>query len=189
RFRSVLLEGGEAVRVVSAYIDLNPVRAGIVADPKDYRWCSYAAAVAGSLSARAGLTVAVAGANHHPSWPTVSASYRQLLFGIGEAASDPKGSRRAGFTRAQVEAVWKEGGKLSLAQALRCRVRYFSAGTALGSQAFLDEFFRAKRNSFGGKRRGGARKMSGADWGELHSLRALRLNAISAPCSDPAGLD
>jgi putative transposase len=26
---------------VAAYIDLNPVRAGLVDDPKDYRWCVY----------------------------------------------------------------------------------------------------------------------------------------------------
>ena len=55
RFKSVLLESGEAVRMVAAYIDLNPVRAGLVDDPKDYRWCSYAAAVAGDREARRGL--------------------------------------------------------------------------------------------------------------------------------------
>ncbi|MGK0186392.1 MAG: putative transposase, partial [Verrucomicrobiales bacterium] len=47
RFKSVLLEDGEAVRFCAAYIDLNPVRAGLCANPEDYRWCSYAAAVAG----------------------------------------------------------------------------------------------------------------------------------------------
>jgi hypothetical protein len=31
---------------MAAYIDLNPVRAGIVEDPKDYRFCGYAEAVA-----------------------------------------------------------------------------------------------------------------------------------------------
>jgi putative transposase len=36
RFKSVLLEGGEAVAAVVAYIELNPVRAGLCADPKDY---------------------------------------------------------------------------------------------------------------------------------------------------------
>src|SRR5690606_35776950 len=39
RFRSVLVESGDALRAMAAYIDLNPVRAGLVADPKDYRWC------------------------------------------------------------------------------------------------------------------------------------------------------
>lgn len=39
RFRSVLVEGrGHALRTMAAYIDLNPVRAGLCEDPKDYRW-------------------------------------------------------------------------------------------------------------------------------------------------------
>ncbi|MEM1223393.1 MAG: hypothetical protein AAGH40_11570 [Verrucomicrobiota bacterium] len=33
---------------MAAYIDLNPVRAGLVKDPKDYRYCGYAEAVAGN---------------------------------------------------------------------------------------------------------------------------------------------
>ena len=40
---------------MAAYIDLNPVRAGMVDDPKDYRWCSYAEAVAGKKRSREGL--------------------------------------------------------------------------------------------------------------------------------------
>jgi len=51
----VLVEDGAALRTIAAYIDLNPVRAGIVDDPKDYRWCGYAEAVAGSRLARRGL--------------------------------------------------------------------------------------------------------------------------------------
>ena len=60
RFRSVLVEGaGESLAMMSAYIDLNPVRAGMVSDPKDYRWSGYAEAVAGKTSARQGLAVVV----------------------------------------------------------------------------------------------------------------------------------
>ncbi|UCH95643.1 MAG: transposase [Candidatus Aminicenantes bacterium] len=40
RFKSVLLEEGESLVNCLAYIDLNPVRAGIVERPEDYRWCS-----------------------------------------------------------------------------------------------------------------------------------------------------
>ena len=46
RFKSVLLEGGQAVAAIAAYIDLNPVRAGLCEDPKDYRYCDYAEAIA-----------------------------------------------------------------------------------------------------------------------------------------------
>jgi putative transposase len=43
RFKSVLVEGEvETLTKVAAYVDLNAVRAGMVTDPKDYRWCGYA---------------------------------------------------------------------------------------------------------------------------------------------------
>jgi REP element-mobilizing transposase RayT len=42
RFKSILVEGSEnALITMAAYIDLNPVRAGIVRDPKDYRYGGY----------------------------------------------------------------------------------------------------------------------------------------------------
>jgi hypothetical protein len=46
---------------MSAYIDLNPVRAGIVKDPADYRWSGYAEAAAGRKPARLGLKKVVMG--------------------------------------------------------------------------------------------------------------------------------
>ena len=40
RFKSVIVEKGETLINCLAYIDLNPVRAGIVEKPEDYRWNS-----------------------------------------------------------------------------------------------------------------------------------------------------
>ena len=51
RFKSVIVEGGTAARTMAAYIDLNPVRAGMVEDPADYRWSSYGEAVGGGRKA------------------------------------------------------------------------------------------------------------------------------------------
>ncbi|MFT5853887.1 MAG: putative transposase, partial [Verrucomicrobiales bacterium] len=90
RFRSVLVEGTggysadglSGLLAVAAYIDLNSVRAGIVDDPKDYRWCSYAAAVAGDKAARSGIGVCF-GVAKKVSWRSVGAGYRKLLFGAG----------------------------------------------------------------------------------------------------------
>ena len=45
RFKSVLVEDGYAARVMSVYINLNPIRAGMVSRPEDYRWSSYGAAM------------------------------------------------------------------------------------------------------------------------------------------------
>ena len=40
RFKSVIVENGETLINCLAYIDLNPVRAGLVERPEDYRWNS-----------------------------------------------------------------------------------------------------------------------------------------------------
>jgi putative transposase len=40
RFKSVIVESGETLINCLAYIDLNPVRAGLVKRPEEYRWCS-----------------------------------------------------------------------------------------------------------------------------------------------------
>ena len=98
RYRSILVEEGEALRTIAAYIDLNPVRAGLVNDPKDYRWCGYAEALGGSKRARKALCRVLGVAMD--SWNTGGRdAYRSLLLdeGIeaGEAEKDRKGVNRA----------------------------------------------------------------------------------------------
>lgn len=47
RFKSVIIESGVASRMMATYIDLNPVRAGMVKDPAEYRWSGYCETVRG----------------------------------------------------------------------------------------------------------------------------------------------
>jgi putative transposase len=42
RFKSSLVDSEAYCLICHRYIELNPVRAGIVGDPEDYRWSSYA---------------------------------------------------------------------------------------------------------------------------------------------------
>jgi putative transposase len=41
RFKSTILEGEQALWNCVKYVELNPVRAGLVEDPADYRFCSW----------------------------------------------------------------------------------------------------------------------------------------------------
>ncbi|MES2999109.1 MAG: transposase [Pseudomonadota bacterium] len=41
RYKSTLIQAERYLMACTAYIDLNPVRAGMVADPADYAWSSY----------------------------------------------------------------------------------------------------------------------------------------------------
>jgi putative transposase len=54
RYSATVVSAGSAARMVAAYIDLNPLRAGITNDTKNYRCCSYAEAVAGNELAEDG---------------------------------------------------------------------------------------------------------------------------------------
>ncbi|MBM3879266.1 MAG: transposase [Verrucomicrobia bacterium] len=85
RFRSVLVEDQPGVlETVSAYIDLNAVRAGLVEDPKDYRHCGYAAAVAGDGKARSGLLSLYAGGREGASRIGVEAGGGRVAGATGE---------------------------------------------------------------------------------------------------------
>jgi len=107
RFKSVLVEGvGDPLATMAAYIDLNPVRAGLVDDPKDYRWCGYGAAVAGDSTAREAITSVIGMAQRCPEVAQdpdqALATYRMWLFGQGEereGTAPDGGSARRGFSR------------------------------------------------------------------------------------------
>jgi len=187
RFKSVLVEGSWACLLkVAAYIDLNAVRAGLVEDPKDYRWSGYAEAVAGDRVARRGLALALADLKADANWRDVAPRYRRILFGIGESTGHPNGPQasRAGISQSSVAKVIREGGKLSLARLLRCRVRYMTDGFVIGSAEFVEAFFRSKRESFSAKRTTGARRMKGGDWEGLYAARNLVVGAISPSSGD-----
>jgi putative transposase len=143
RFKSVLIEDGNALRAVAAYIDLNPLRAGLCEDPKDYRYCGYAEAVAhNAATTRLGLSL-VLGFSPEDSWNEVSQEYRKLLFLNGTSASKAAATIDIELARKVVE---QQHGKIPLAELLRCRIRYFTDGGILGSQAFVQEqFARFKR--------------------------------------------
>lgn len=194
RYKSVIVESGIAARTMAAYIDLNPVRAGMVSDPADYRWSSYGEAVGGGpkgngKKARAGLVRACM--SHHGAgfeaekWKEVSRIYRRAL-GLALGRKSGKAEAGKGVVRVPVnmaEAMMSEGNgtvlpDLEMAAMLRHRVRYFTDGAVIGSRAFVNEAFAAARERFTAKRKDGARRMKGngaAAAGTLWSLRDLRL--------------
>jgi len=185
RFRSVLVEGmGAALATMAAYIDLNPVRAGMVSDPKDYRWCGYGEAAAGSRMARQGLRAILAGGDRvveeRENPGKALAKYRVWLFGQGEEreGTTPEGVPfRKGFRREDVLAELARRGRIELADYLRLKVRYFADGAVLGSRGYVDEVFAALRGRFGGRRKDGARRMQGLEQ-ELYTVRDLKVRVM-----------
>ena len=185
RFKSVLLEptrarknqNNNALLTIAAYIDLNAVRAGIVTDPKSYRYCGYGEACGGGREARAGISSIFAHYGANPNhWSASGALYRQQLYCHGQERES-----KAGFSPESVQAVLAGKGKLTLAESLHCRVRYFSDGVALGSKAFVEDVFTRNREQFGVKRRNGARNLRNIDTKDLCTMRDLRQDTIYPP--------
>ena len=199
RFKSVLVEEGVAAKTMAAYIDLNPVRAGMVSDPAEYRWSSYGEAIGGGAKgdgkkARAGLVRAL-GAHKGwqadaKDWADVAKEYRMILLECGEErlkeVVSPEGTLEVKVVRkgmkatdAAAELARLEGGgrDIPMARMLRHRIRYFTAGAVVGSRGFVDEVFSSCRHRFGPKRKSGARKFRGdcaAAAGILWSVRDLK---------------
>ncbi len=215
RFKSELVQSGYAAQTVAAYIDLNPLRAGMVDDPRHYRWCGYAEALAGVKEAQLGLLTVMEGVENvvpnmellcllSKSWKEVCDRYRMVLAVDGVAleqdvdekvchaivSGEKKAVRRKkskGFSREESEKILLAGGKLSRAELLRCRVRYFSDGVVLGSKDFVNSFYKQLKKfsqnspNYQGqyeKREEGARKVKHMEGEPLFSMRNLQNKAI-----------
>ena len=181
RYRSTIVEDeAKALRMMAAYIDLNPVRAGLVKDPKDYRWCGYAEALGGSRRAQRGLCKALS--KPVDGWKSAGAAeaYRCLLHAEGREVKDAQNENvvRRGVSVESARAVLAKGGKLSPAELVHLRVRYFSDGIALGSKQFVEGLFMDQREHFGPKRKRGSRRMAESDE-PFYTLRQLRTRPLS----------
>lgn len=195
RYRSVVIEASvSALTTVSTYIDLNPVRAGMVEDPKDYRWSGYGEAVAGRKAARKGLkhlTTEIGGAvpslykweNHGKevvaaftpgeppqTWSGVQGLYRCWLFAKGWENPCARKRSKRGFSTEVMGAAMAEGGKLSQVSLAKAQVKYLTSGVAIGSESFLKDLMESHRSCFGKTRTKGGSSM-GRAWDGLRAMR------------------
>ena len=173
RFKSVLVEDSpDALGILATYIDLNPVRANMVEDPKNYRFCGYGAAMGGDLRCRRGI-MRVMGMD---SWEEASAAYRVFLMKRGHAEAISKTGK---ISRELLLKTLKEEGKLPHSELMRLRVRYFSDGLVLGSELFVEKVFQQYRSHFGEKRKSGSRPINGLSDSPLCVIRDLRNSVFS----------
>jgi putative transposase len=193
RFKSVIVESGVAARTMAAYIDLNPVRAGMVTDPADHRWSSYGEALGGGAKgngkkAREGLVRAYfcdQGVGFEVAkWPEVARLYRRLMgLTLGRKPATAEVSQAAKglgqITKNTAELLENNNNEtglkdLGMVKMLRCRVRYFTDGGVIGSKEFVNEAFSNARERFGAKRKDGARAMKGSGSGAKGLLWSAR---------------
>ncbi|MCC5841238.1 MAG: hypothetical protein JJT96_14065, partial [Opitutales bacterium] len=137
RFRSVVVEADtEAQRMVAAYIDLNPVRAGLVEDAGDYGFSGFGEACAGDRAARRGI----ARIEGKPTWTTQwHERYRARLcsrMGPGTRPRPRDEQRHSGEAEGEdgQSAVVTEGSPLL------SKIRAFTEGWVVGTVTWVESF-------------------------------------------------
>ena len=180
RFKSVLVQGAPGVlATVAAYIDLNAVRAGIVKEPKDWRWCGYAEAAAAQSLALEGI-YEVLGEAEEVSRDGSGLAARAPTLSINSDLPGRATSRRGGKSCAQGADAGgcRSGGRARLraseSELLLHRVRYFTDGLALGSAEFVEGIFKRKRRALGPEAASGPRIPRLEGMGSFCTLKDLR---------------
>lgn len=171
RFWSVIVESvPAALSAVSAYIDLNPVRAKIVDDPKDYRWSGYGAALSGDDAAMRGIArIFKLDATAKDFTSRVLPLYREMIYMNG---SDT-------IAQETVKKVMEERGKVPVQLLLRCKVRHFVKGAFFGSAEFVEGEFQKHRSRFSVGRKKGARPIGRCEnWCGIRLCTARNLKMI-----------
>ncbi|WP_462323670.1 transposase [Desulfoplanes sp.] len=137
RFKSMIVQNGYSLVNLLAYVDLNPIRAGIVKRPEQYRWCSLGYHV--QTGGRDGLLCMDFGmkewGEREPA--QIMRKYRQFVYETGAVdtgkgkpmdAQIVKKERKKHFELKRFELFWY-------------RTRYFSDAGILGSKEFVREVF------------------------------------------------
>jgi putative transposase len=140
RFRSVVVEADmEAQRMVAAYIDLNPVRAGLVENAAEYGFSGFGEACGGGSAARRGI----ARIEGQMVWSTkLHERYRSRLCSrMGPGVRSSRRNQRSADT-----AKGKEMPRAGATEGsgLLSKIRAFSEGWVVGSLAWVENFSAAK---------------------------------------------
>jgi putative transposase len=170
RFKSVIVDNGETLINCLAYIDLNPVRAGIVDKPESYRWCSLGYHVQRNnqeefLSLDFGLReFGMLNERKRLS------HYRHFVYGKGGI----KDRDRRSEVRGRKEENRKEcdmGYEIGIVDRFRFRTRYFTDSGIIGSKIFVDRVYRQFKDHFSSKHEKQPRTIKGLEG--LYSLKRL----------------
>ncbi len=181
RFKSVIVENGETLINCLAYIDLNPLRAGLVDRPEDYRWNSLGYHVqAGnkdnflsldfgpvkyaSLSLRELHRAGVMDAEDRLR------GYRRYVYEAG-ALDRPDRNQAKVIDNDIVEKERQKNYEISRVDRFRYRTRYFTDSGIIGTKEFVSENYKRFKDVFMSKREKIPRAVAGLDG--VYSLKRL----------------
>ena len=146
----MLVDNGQTLINCLAYIDLNPIRAGLVEKPEDYRWCSLGYHVqAGNKDNFLSLDFGLSDFIRLDSAERL-ARYRRYVYGAGAIARPENPSAKtidSDILQKEREADFN----LDRINRFRYRTRYFSDSGIIGTKAFVSEYYRQFKNLFSSK--------------------------------------
>jgi putative transposase len=167
RFKSVLVEKGETLINCLAYIDLNPVRAGIVEKPEEYRWNSIGYHVqTNNKDNLLSLDFGLKEFNVLDSKERLR-RYRRFLYEKGVKATE-KGIK---LDERFVEKERARNFELSKTNRFAYRTRYFSDSGIIGTKAFVSKNYHQFKHFFHSKNEKIPKRISGLDG--VYSLKRL----------------
>jgi putative transposase len=170
RFKSCIVENGETLINCLAYIDLNPIRAGIVERPEDYRWNSLAYHIQqnnkdGFLSLDFGLVEFGV-----PDEKERLRRYRRYVYEAGAVAHPGKGVGRVIDERVVSKERMSEF-EMGRVQRFRYRTRYFTDSGIIGTKGFVAEHYQRFKHLFQSKHDKKPKAVTGISG--LYSLKRL----------------
>ena len=157
RFKSLIVDNGDTLINCLAYIDLNPIRAGMVKLPEEYRWCSL------------GYHVQT---NNRDGFLSLDFGLRE--FGVKNERDRLKYYRQFVYERGKIAGIDTEREKdfeLNDIGRFRYRTRYFADSGIIGSKAFVDRLYLKFKTHFSSKREKRPKTIKGLNG--VYSLKRL----------------
>ncbi len=170
RFRSVIVEKGETLVNCLAYIDLNPLRAGLIKRPEDYRWSTLGYHMQTGnkddfLSFDFGLKEFGFEDPHE-----IIQRYRKYVYEAGAVGrSDKPGSKV--IDKKVLAKERKKGFKITRLDRFKHRTRHFSDSGIIGSKEFVSWYYHMFKDRFQSKKEKIPNPISGLEG--MFSLKRL----------------
>jgi putative transposase len=170
RFKSVIVENGETLINCLAYIDLNPLRAGLVERPEQYRWNSLGYHLQTNnqdnfLSTDFGLQEF----NVRSKKERIR-RYRRYVYEAGSLNRPEKGNVKV-IEDKVLKNERRRAFDLSKSDRFRYRTRYFTDSGIIGSKEFVSTNFQRFKNLFESKHEKKPKPIKGLNG--IYSLKRL----------------
>jgi REP-associated tyrosine transposase len=170
RFKSVIVQRGETLINCLAYIDLNPLRAGIVERPEAYRWNSLGYHVqTGNKEKFLSLDLGLKEFGVKTDKERLR-RYRRYVYEAG-AVNRPEKGRIKVIDKTVVEKERKKNFELSRIQRFQYRTRYFSDSGIIGTKEFVNANYQLFKDLFQSKNKKIPKPIKGLDG--VYSLKRL----------------